>query len=53
VTPLEEKLVQHQIRWFVHIKSTSGILKGRENTQRDRERPKLTWEEVVKINFRD
>jgi hypothetical protein len=60
VAPTEEKLVQHRLRWFVHIQRrppeapvNSGILKGRENTCRGRGRPKLTWEAVVKKDFRD
>ena len=54
VAPIEEKLIQHRLRWFGHLQrrspeapTRSGLLQRLENTKRDRGRPKLTWEEVV------
>ena len=51
VAPIEEKLVQHQLRWFDHIQRRHleapvhcGVLSQANNIRRDRGRPKLTWE---------
>jgi hypothetical protein len=55
VVPIQEKLVQHRLRWFGHIQRRSpetpvrsGILSYPENTRRERGRPTLTWEEAIK-----
>ncbi|KAE8773346.1 hypothetical protein D1007_54495 [Hordeum vulgare] len=55
VAPIEEKLVQHRLRWFGHIQRRpseapvhSGRIKRAENVKRGRGRPNLTWEESVK-----
>jgi hypothetical protein len=55
VTPIEEKLVQYQLRWFEHVQRRppgaivlSGILMHESNRKRDKERLKLAWEESVK-----
>ncbi|KAJ3698668.1 hypothetical protein LUZ61_002373 [Rhynchospora tenuis] len=60
VAPIEEKLVQHRLRWFVHVQRRppeapvrSGILNRFENTRRARGRPRLTWEEAVKRDFKE
>jgi hypothetical protein len=60
VAPIDEKLVQHRLRWFGHIQRrppkspvNSGFLKSMENTRRGRGRPKLTWEEAVKRDLKD
>ena len=60
VAPIDEKLVQHRLRWFGHIQRrppeapvNSGILKSMEETRRGRGRPKLTWAEAVKRDLRD
>jgi hypothetical protein len=60
VAPIEEKLVQHRLRWFGHVQRrppeapvNSGILRGVDNAKRGRGRPKLTWEEAVKRDLRD
>uniref|UniRef100_M8AWF1 Brefeldin A-inhibited guanine nucleotide-exchange protein 2 n=1 Tax=Aegilops tauschii TaxID=37682 RepID=M8AWF1_AEGTA len=52
VSPIEEKLVQHRLRWFGHIQRRppgapvhSGRLKLAENVKRGQGRPNLTWEE--------
>ncbi|KAM3386548.1 hypothetical protein ACQJBY_009864 [Aegilops geniculata] len=60
VAPIEEKLVQHRLRWFGHIQRRppeapvhSGRLKRVENVKRGRGRPNLTWEESVKRDLKD
>ena len=49
VAPIEEKLVQHRLRWFGHVQrrppeapANSGILRGFDNAMTGRERPKLS-----------
>ena len=60
VAPIEEKLVQHRLRWFRHIQRRppeapvhSGWLKHAENVKRGRGQPILTWEESVKRDLKD
>ena len=60
VAPIEEKLVQHRLRWFGHIQRRppeapvhSGRLKRAENVKRGRGWPILTWEESVKRDLKD
>uniref|UniRef100_M8BSJ2 GPI ethanolamine phosphate transferase 1 n=1 Tax=Aegilops tauschii TaxID=37682 RepID=M8BSJ2_AEGTA len=60
VAPIEEKLVQHRLRWFGHIQRRppeapvhSGWLKRAENVKRGRGRLNLTWEESVKRDLKD
>ena len=55
VAPIEEKLVQHRLRWFGHVQQRpleapvrSGILSQDSNVKRGRGRPMLTWEEAIK-----
>src|SRR3954462_8054319 len=55
VAPIEEKLVQHRLRWFGHIQRRPseapvhiGRLRRADNVKRGRGRPNLTWEESVK-----
>jgi hypothetical protein len=55
VAPIQEKLVQHRLRWFGHIQRRSsetsvrsGILSRPENIRRGRGRPRLIWEEAIK-----
>jgi hypothetical protein len=50
VAPIEEKLVQHRLRWFDHVQRRPseapvhyGVLSQDNNMRRDRGRPKLTW----------
>uniref|UniRef100_A0A0A9HKX9 Uncharacterized protein n=1 Tax=Arundo donax TaxID=35708 RepID=A0A0A9HKX9_ARUDO len=52
VASIEEKLVQHSLRWFGHIQRRPpeapvhyGRLKRTDNVKRGRNRPNLTWEE--------
>jgi hypothetical protein len=54
VAPVEEKLIQHRLRWFGHIQRRppeapvrSGVLKRDDNVKRGRGRPRLTWDETV------
>ena len=49
VALIEEKLVQHRLRWFGNI----GRIKRAENVKRGRGRPNLTWEESVKRDMKD
>ncbi|PWZ52047.1 putative uncharacterized transposon-derived protein F52C9.6 [Zea mays] len=60
VAPIEEKLMQHRLRWFGHIQQrpekTSvhiGIIRRPENVKRGRGRPTLTWTEVVKRDLKE
>lgn len=60
VAPMDEKLVQHRLRWFGHIQRrppkapvNSRILKSMEDTRRGRGRPKLMWAEAIKRDLRD
>jgi hypothetical protein len=59
VTPIQEKLVQHRLRWFGHIQRMppealvrSDILSRPENTRRGRGRLRLTWEETIKRDLK-
>ena len=60
VAPIEEKLIQHRLRWFGHIQRRppeapvhSGGLRYADNVKRGRGRPNLTWEESVKRYLKD
>ena len=60
VAPIEEKLVQHRLRWFGHVQRRppeapmhSGIIRWNNEVKRGRGRPHLTWEEAVKRDLRD
>jgi hypothetical protein len=60
VAPIQEKLVQHRLRWFGHIQRRppespirSGILSRPENTRRGRVRPRLTCEEAIKRDLKE
>ena len=55
MAPIEEKLVQHRLRWFGHIQRRPseapvhiGRLRRADNVKRGRGRPNLTWEESMK-----
>ena len=60
VAPIEEKLVQHRLRWYGHIHRRpleapvhSGWLKRAENVKRSWARPNLTWKESAKRDLKD
>jgi hypothetical protein len=60
VAPVEEKLVQHYLRWFGHIQRRltealvrSGVIRRTGNERRGRGRSNLTREESVKRDLKD
>jgi hypothetical protein len=60
VAPVEEKLVQHRLRWFGHMQRRSaeapihnGVIRRTGNKKRGRGRPNLTWEESMKRDLKD
>ena len=60
VAPIEEKITQHQLRWFGHVQRRppeapvrSGVLKCVDKVQRGRCRPKMTWDESVKRDLKN
>ena len=60
VAPIEEKLVQHRLRWFGHLQRRppdapvrSGIISRFESTRRGRSWQRLTWEEAVKKDLKE
>ncbi|KAG2588989.1 hypothetical protein PVAP13_5NG391443, partial [Panicum virgatum] len=60
IAPIEEKLIQHRLRWFGHVQRRSpeppvhsGILKHDCNMRRGRGQPKLTWEEIMRRDLKD
>jgi hypothetical protein len=57
---LEEKLIQHRLRWFGRVQRRppeapmrSGVLKRADNVKSGRSRPKLTWDESVKRDLKE
>ena len=59
VAPIEEKLVQHRLRWFGHLQRRppeapvhSGIISRFKSTRRGRGRPRLTWKEAIKKDLK-
>jgi hypothetical protein len=60
VAPVEEKLVQHHLRWFGHIEWSPletlvccRVISRIDNGKRGRGRPNLTWRESVKKKLKD
>jgi hypothetical protein len=60
VAPIEEKLIQHRLRWFGHIQRRppeapvrSVVLKRVDNVKSGRGRPKLTWDESIKRDLKE
>jgi hypothetical protein len=60
MTPVEEKLVQHRLRWFRHMQRRSAdapirnvVIRRTGNKKSGRGRPNLTWEEFVKRDLKD
>ena len=59
VAPVEEKLVQHRLRWFGHVQRRPieapvhcRLLSRDTNVRRGRGRPKLTWGEAIKRDLK-
>jgi hypothetical protein len=59
VAPVEEKLVQHRLRWFGHMQRRPAeapirneVIR-RTGNKRGRGPPNLTWEESVKKDLKD
>ncbi|PUZ69516.1 hypothetical protein GQ55_2G114900 [Panicum hallii var. hallii] len=60
VAPIEEKLIQHRLRWFGHVQRRppeapvrSGVLKRDDNIKTGRDRPRLTWDETVRRDLKE
>jgi hypothetical protein len=60
VAPVEEKFVQHRLRWFRHMQwrpveapIRNGVIRRTSNKKRGRGQPNLTWEEFVKRDLND
>jgi hypothetical protein len=60
VAPVEEKLVQHRLRWFGHMQRRptealihNGVIRQTDNNKRSRGRSNLTCEESVKRDLKD
>ena len=58
--PIEEKFIQHRLRWFGHVQRRSpeapvrsGVLKRVDSVKRDRGRLKLISGESVKRDLKD
>ena len=59
MAPIDEKLTQHRLRWFVHVQRRpseapvrNGVLEWVDNVKRGRGRPKLVWDELVKRDLK-
>uniref|UniRef100_A0A0A9EZA5 Uncharacterized protein n=1 Tax=Arundo donax TaxID=35708 RepID=A0A0A9EZA5_ARUDO len=60
VAQIEDKLIQHRLRWFGHIQCRpleapvhSGILRRSNSVKRGKGRPNLTWEGSIKRDLKD
>jgi hypothetical protein len=60
MTPVEEKLMQHRLRWFGHMQRRlaealihNGVIRQTGNKKKGRRRSNLTWEESVKKDLKD
>jgi hypothetical protein len=60
VVPIEEKLIQHWLRWFEHVHRRPpeapvhrSIIRRDNNVKRGIEQPNLTWEEVIKRDLKE
>jgi hypothetical protein len=60
VVPIEEKLIQHRLRWFGHVHRRlpeapvhRGIIRQNNNVKRGRGRPNMTWEEAIRRDLKE
>jgi hypothetical protein len=60
VAPVEEKFMQHRLKWFEHMQRRPAeapirneVIRRTGNNKRGRGRPNLTWEESVKRDLKD
>jgi hypothetical protein len=60
MAPIEDKLIQHRLRWFGHVQRRPpeapvrrGVLKRVDNVKRGKGRPKLTLGESVKRDLKE
>jgi hypothetical protein len=60
VASVEEKFVQHRLRWFGHIQQRPAeapirneVIRRTDNKKRGRGRSNLTWEESMKRDLKD
>jgi hypothetical protein len=60
VATVEEKLMQHRLRWFGHMQQRhaeapihNGVIRRTGNKKRGRGRSNLIWEESVKRDLKD
>jgi hypothetical protein len=60
VAPVEEKLVQHRLKWFGHIQRRlvdapirNGVIRRTSNKKRDRRRPNLICDKSVNRDLND
>jgi hypothetical protein len=60
VAPVEEKFVQHRLRWFGHMQQRpaeapirNGVIRWTSNKKRVRGWPNLIWDESVKRDLKD
>ncbi|KAG2656539.1 hypothetical protein PVAP13_1KG091654 [Panicum virgatum] len=60
VAPIEERLIQHRLRWFGHVQRRppeapvrNGVFERVDNIKRGRGRPKLMWDESGKRDLKD
>jgi hypothetical protein len=59
VAPIEEKFIEHRLRWFGHVHRRPetpvhrGIIRRDNNVKRVKGRPNLTWEEAIKRTWRN
>ena len=59
MAPIEEKVIQHRLRWFGHVQRRppeapvcNEVLEQIDNVKRG-SRPKLTWDELVKRDLKN
>jgi hypothetical protein len=60
VAQIEEKLIQHRLRWFGHVhrrpqrhRVHRGIIRRDNNVKRGRGWPNLTWKEAIKRDLKE